>query len=192
MDSSAILMPLIIELLNEQSFDLKQLDLISVGIGPGSFTGVRTSVVTARALALALNKPLVGINTLEAIAANYESGVAVIINAYKNYVFIGIYNNYQPLTSPVCITLAEISTYLNNLVCPIDLIVIDDSLLLAIGELNFNFSPINLASLNIATCQMRVIYHKLIDESDENLIIKFDFHKVLPLYLKEASVTLKN
>lgn len=192
MDSSAILMPSIIELLAEEAVDLKQLDLISVGIGPGSFTGVRTSVVTARALALALNKPLMGINTLEAIAANYETGVAVIINAYKNYVFMGIYNNYKPLTQPVCITLAEISTYLGNLACPIDLIVIDDSLLSAIGKLNFNFSPINLASLNIASCQMRVIYHKLIDDSDANLLTKFDFHKVLPLYLKEASVTLKN
>jgi tRNA threonylcarbamoyl adenosine modification protein YeaZ len=47
----------------------KDVDRIGVAIGPGSFTGVRVGVATARGLALALSVPAVGINTLEALAA---------------------------------------------------------------------------------------------------------------------------
>lgn len=50
------------------SFD--QLDRIAVTVGPGSFTGVRVGLSVARGFALVLDKPVIGINTLEAIAAS--------------------------------------------------------------------------------------------------------------------------
>jgi tRNA threonylcarbamoyl adenosine modification protein YeaZ len=49
------------------------LDRIGVSIGPGSFTGVRVGVATARGFALALGIPAIGINTLEALAAEAQA-----------------------------------------------------------------------------------------------------------------------
>lgn len=57
------------EVMREANLDYASLDLIAVTNGPGSFTGVRIGLATARGLALASNVPLFGINTLEALAA---------------------------------------------------------------------------------------------------------------------------
>lgn len=64
-----ILMPQIEEVMEKAGFAYDALDRIAVTIGPGSFTGVRVGLSTARALGLAAGKPVIGINSLETIAA---------------------------------------------------------------------------------------------------------------------------
>ncbi len=62
------LMPLIAELLERESISWAEIDRIAVGIGPGTFTGLRIGIATARALGQARRIPLVGISTLESLA----------------------------------------------------------------------------------------------------------------------------
>jgi tRNA threonylcarbamoyladenosine biosynthesis protein TsaB len=50
----------------ERQFD--ELDLVAVGLGPGSFTALRISLATAKAIALARNLPLIGVSSLQAMA----------------------------------------------------------------------------------------------------------------------------
>jgi tRNA threonylcarbamoyladenosine biosynthesis protein TsaB len=60
---------LIEEALQQAGVSLQQLDAIGVSKGPGSYTGLRVGVSTAKGLCYALNKPLIGIPTLQSLAA---------------------------------------------------------------------------------------------------------------------------
>ncbi|TKT74867.1 tRNA (adenosine(37)-N6)-threonylcarbamoyltransferase complex dimerization subunit type 1 TsaB [Aquamicrobium sp. LC103] len=72
------------------------LDAIAVSVGPGSFTGVRVGVATARGLALALNIPAVGVTTLEALAlearrATPGKPVLAAIDAGRGQAYVALF-----------------------------------------------------------------------------------------------------
>jgi tRNA threonylcarbamoyladenosine biosynthesis protein TsaB len=74
-------------LLREARVERADLDAIAVGTGPGSFTGVRIGLATARALAFALDLPAAGVSTLDALAAG-TPGAVPVIDAKRGEVFV--------------------------------------------------------------------------------------------------------
>jgi tRNA threonylcarbamoyladenosine biosynthesis protein TsaB len=75
------------ELLRASGVTPRDLELLAVGVGPGSFTGVRIGLAAARGLALALDLPVAGVSTLEALAAGVPGAVAVI-DARRGEIFV--------------------------------------------------------------------------------------------------------
>jgi len=88
------IMPMIKDALNSCGLKPEDIDVFAVAKGPGSFTGLRIGVATVNGLAQAVNKKVVGVSTLDALAFNlpYCEGIVVpIMDARRDRVFTGIY-----------------------------------------------------------------------------------------------------
>jgi tRNA threonylcarbamoyl adenosine modification protein YeaZ len=74
-------------LLRDAGVDARELEALAVGIGPGSFTGIRMGLAAARGLALSLDLPVAGVSTLGALAAGAPEAVA-LIDAKRHELFL--------------------------------------------------------------------------------------------------------
>jgi tRNA threonylcarbamoyladenosine biosynthesis protein TsaB len=87
------LLPLIVEVLAHAGVGWAAIDRLAVGIGPGTFTGLRIGIATAKGLARARGIPLVGVSTLWSLALNARGGsadagvVLAVIDARRGEVF---------------------------------------------------------------------------------------------------------
>ncbi|MEE8836249.1 MAG: tRNA (adenosine(37)-N6)-threonylcarbamoyltransferase complex dimerization subunit type 1 TsaB [Eubacteriales bacterium] len=91
---SQTLLPMMDELTEMLGTDVSTADAVAVSKGPGSFTGLRIGSATAKGIGLALNKPLIEVPTVDALACNLydtEGLVVPMMDARRSQVYTGIY-----------------------------------------------------------------------------------------------------
>lgn len=112
------LMPLIQNLFVKSNIGLSQIDLIACNKGPGSFTGIRIGIATAKAIAEVANIPVIGISSLDCLAYNVKNAPGIIcslIDANNNQVYCGIFdNNYNLINEYIADDISNVTLTLNN------------------------------------------------------------------------------
>ena len=94
MSHSEKLMPMIKEVLDNIDMKIEEIDLFAVGVGPGSFTGLRIGVATMKSFAHLFAKPIIGVSTLEALAYNMNLNQSIImpmLDARRDRVYTSLY-----------------------------------------------------------------------------------------------------
>lgn len=91
---SQTLLPMIDEICKTIELDMDSIDAIAISGGPGSYTGLRIGSATAKGFGLALNKPIINVPTMDALAYNMFSSRYIIcpmMDARRGQVYTGIY-----------------------------------------------------------------------------------------------------
>ena len=151
---SRTLLPMAEDMLKNTETSLKDLDLLAVAHGPGSFTGVRIGVSTVKGLAWAAEKPCVGVSTLEAMAWHglAKGGlVCPVMDARRSQVYNALFEiregRPQRLTEDRPIALADLAEELKALDRPAFLI--GDGAELARRYFEANSVPCEVAPENL-------------------------------------------
>lgn len=152
---SQTLLPMLDEIAGMIELDLSTVDAIAVAGGPGSFTGLRIGAATAKGLGLALDKPLVNIPTVDALAYNLygvEKNICPLMDARRNQVYTGIYTfaggEFQILESQEAVAVTEIADRLNQLGREVvflgDGVPVYRELLASLMQVPFQFAPAHM------------------------------------------------
>lgn len=108
------LMPIIYETFSNVSFNLKDINLIVCDKGPGSFTGIRIGIATAKAFLDSLNIPAIGISSLEALAynVNTEGLICSLLDSKNDNCYFALYelknSEYKEIEKPQAVSISEL------------------------------------------------------------------------------------
>ena len=123
---SQTLLPMLDELAKMIDLDLQTLDAIAVAGGPGSFTGLRIGSATVKGLALALDKPVISVPTVDALAYNlcgHKDIICPLMDARRNQTYTGLYqfegNHLQVIKEQCAVDILTILTEINTIGKPV-------------------------------------------------------------------------
>ena len=171
---SETLMPILKQILEKNSLVLKDFDLIAVDIGPGSFTGIRIGVATAKAFSDSLTIPCVGIDSLEILAYQIKepSIVCSAIDCKNDNCYFALYelrnNEYIILEAPSAKPKQEVTDLLDSKYSNKEIKFVGDAF-----SSKSLFNHLSVENLNLAALKK---------------FTRNNFHseEILPLYLKKS------
>ena len=196
------LVPMIDQTLRLSNIELTDIDAFACSIGPGSFTGLRIGIATIKGFALSLNKPVLSVPTLLALAynvSNFNGIVCSIIDARNDNVYAGIYrcdySDVDDKSANYNLTLVEdyISDNIEVLIDKLknyddDIIFVGDGVDtykdLLLSKLQNDCSNILFASSHLNHQYALSTARAAIDMASRNEYS--DAHSLSPLYLKKS------
>jgi tRNA threonylcarbamoyladenosine biosynthesis protein TsaB len=111
------LLPLLEQLLAEAGWPKSSLDRLSVGVGPGSFTGLRAGIALAEGLSVGLDRPLWGVGSLLAMArgafAEHAGPCCALLDARRSELFAAVYDReLRELSAPCALPIDDLAAFL--------------------------------------------------------------------------------
>jgi len=110
------------EAMDSTGLQFEDLDAVAVSMGPGSYTGLRIGVSTAKGLCFALDKPLIAIPTLQMMAQgfmlqnpDYDGLICAMIDARRMEVFTSVYDNNLRTVTPVVAKIIDDQSFAEDL-----------------------------------------------------------------------------
>lgn len=178
------------ELMAQTGKKYSDLNAIAVSMGPGSYTGLRIGVSTAKGLCYALDIPLIGINTLEAMASGLRSQNDIqdsdllmpMIDAKRMEVYTGIFKKDLTMLEPVSAKIVDADTFVqfkNN-----KLILFGDGSV-KFKELFSNQSNIRFIEFSNSAADLNLLAGIKLTNGETENVAYFE-----PFYLKDFLVTI--
>ncbi|WMJ85898.1 tRNA (adenosine(37)-N6)-threonylcarbamoyltransferase complex dimerization subunit type 1 TsaB [Anaerocolumna sp. MB42-C2] len=189
---SQTLLPMLDDIMKLLDQDLKEFDAIAVAGGPGSFTGLRIGSSTAKGLGLALDKPIINVPTVDALAYNLygtDRVICPIMDARRNQVYTGIYEyqdeEFVVVRPQKAVGITDIAAELNQLGREViflgDGVEVHEAKLTEIMRVPYSFAPVHLSKQRAgAVGALGIIYYK------KGLMDNADVHEPVYLRLSQA------
>ena len=92
---------------------INNIDAIAVAIGPGSYAGIKVGVSFAKGLSLAIDKPIIPVNTFDAMNINiiYNEKYYTALYSHREYMYIQLFENNTKISNPNCLKFKELKPY---------------------------------------------------------------------------------
>ena len=169
---SQTLLPMLEEIRRMVDLDMDTVDAIAVAAGPGSFTGLRIGSATAKGLGLVIEKPIIGVPTVDALAYNLygtKRRICPLMDARRAQVYTGVYTfegeNFITLVPQKIAAVEEILQQLNGMGEPViflgDGVPVHERAIAQTMKAPYSFAPAHLARQRAgAVGALAALYYK--------------------------------
>ena len=188
------LMPMIENMLNISDLNINEIDLIAVCEGPGSFTGLRIAMATAKAIAHVNNLPIVGVNSVELLAGNMnlcDKKICSILDAQRTQVYMGQYkfdnNKLVELKGVDVIEIDELIEELKN--TNEDWIIVGEAVYKYEDKLN-DIENIHIPAPSHNVSKASSLCSIAIDKYNNNIDV-YDCYSINPLYIRKSQAEVQ-
>lgn len=190
---SQSLVPMLDEIKSILELDLKSVDAVAIAKGPGSFTGLRIGVATAKGIGLAIDSSIIPVPTVDAIAYNLyavDGLICPLMDARRQQVYTGIYEwrqtRFSVLREQCVIPVAEVAADLNargrRVVFLGDGVPVYSEALKEMMEVPYTFAPAHLSNQRAAA--VASLAWSYWEQQGESCMISVDDFR--PEYLRMA------